>query len=66
MAVVESGIIGPKFSLDIKQLLCEVHVATPCTRTGHTQAYRLPAARVAMRSGVTVMSTRGSVFQRAR
>jgi hypothetical protein len=31
-----------------------------------TAAYRLPDARVEMRSGVTVTSTRGSIFQRAR
>jgi hypothetical protein len=31
-----------------------------------TQAYRLPVDRVAMRFGVTVISTRGSVCQRAR
>jgi hypothetical protein len=31
-----------------------------------TEAYRLLVPRVEMRSGVTVMSTRGSVFQRVR
>jgi hypothetical protein len=31
-----------------------------------TTAYRLPDARVEICSGVTVTSTRGSVFQRAR
>ena len=34
--------------------------------SGVTAAYRLPDLRVEMRSGVTVISTRGSVFQRAR
>jgi hypothetical protein len=34
--------------------------------SGFTEAYRLLGARVAMRSGLTVISTRGSVFQRAR
>src|SRR2546426_2098596 len=50
--------VHPRPWLDVFAVLA-VHAGSPCI----THAYR--GARVAMCSGVTVMSTRGSVFQRA-